>query len=183
MDAIKNQPAWDEALERVLAFLEALGPWSAEYRTRVALRIVKQARQRQGDNPEEEPVRLVMTEAFAELEKWFGEVLASSPDQSLPAGMLALEISEAGQRWPDAVLDGEIPAGLSESLGRISIRSGPDLALHRMISREMDYGAMETIAHETWHKFAWAPILRAAAVWTVIFFVALYAYGHFFPQS
>ncbi len=49
-----------------------------------------------------------------------------------------------------------------------------------MTPRPMDFGAMETIAQETWHRFAWAPILRAAVLWTAIFFAALYAYDQFF---
>ena len=67
-------------------------------------------------------------------------------------------------------------------LSRVSVRTGPDLAISSMTPREMDYGAMETIAKGTWHRFAWTPLLRAAGLWTAIFFVALYAYDRFHPQ-
>ena len=50
-----------------------------------------------------------------------------------------------------------------------------------MTPREMDYGAMNH-AQETWHKFSWAPLVRAAGIWTAIFFVALYLHDRFFPQ-
>ena len=44
------------------------------------------------------------------------------------------------------------------------------------------YGAMEVIAQGTWHQFAWTPLVQAAALWTAIFFVALYLYDTFFPR-
>jgi hypothetical protein len=51
-----------------------------------------------------------------------------------------------------------------------------------MTPREMDYGAMETIAQETWHKFSWLPLARTAGIWTAIFFFARYLHDRFFLQ-
>ncbi|HRJ72083.1 MAG TPA: hypothetical protein PLS03_07645, partial [Terrimicrobiaceae bacterium] len=91
-------------------------------------------------------------------------------------------VSGASERWPDAVLNGPPAPELRRALADAVPRAAPDLAISRMIPREMDFGAMETLAQETWHQFAWAPLLRAAALWTAIFFAALYIYDRFFAS-
>jgi len=182
MDAVTSQKAWDEALERLLAYLAAINAGGVEHRTRVAMHLIEKARRLHANTPDVAPVKVVMDVAATEIEQWFANTLPG-PDSSATLGIVAAWMTDAPRRWPDALLAAEPPGELREAFARVTVRTGPDLSLVSMTSREMDYGAMETIAQQTWHQFGWLPILRAAALWTGIFFLALYAYDRFFPQS
>jgi len=185
MDTLNVQANWDEAMARLLAFFAALELGGVEHRTRLATRVLDEARRRHEQNPDLAPVETAMDVAAESLEQWFAEALGSShlrPASRVAAGLFALRVTDAAKHWPDAVLGGPPPPELKAVLSRVSTSTGPDLAISSMTPREMDYGAMEVIAQETWHQFAWAPILQAAALWTAIFFVALYLYDTLFPQ-
>jgi ABC-type antimicrobial peptide transport system ATPase subunit len=178
MDAVDAR--WDDALKRLQAYLGELEVGGAEHRTRVALRLLDQARQTVEGR---DPVEHTLTLAQGELMGWFGQALEGS---SLPAnrkiawGLMAWRMVGGAARWPNVMLDGAPPEEVKRVLVEVSLQAAPDLAVSRMISRDMDYGAMETLAQETWHQFAWAPLLRAAALWTAIFFASLYIYDRFF---
>lgn len=173
---------WNEALERLVAYLASVGVSGSERRMRLALELLDRARQ---GSPAGPPVESAMREAIAAVDGWFGEALDGAsgdfPDR-IAAGLAALRVSGASERWPDAVLNGPPAPELRRALADAVPRAAPDLAISRMIPREMDFGAMETLAQETWHQFAWAPLLRAAALWTAIFFAALYIYDRFFAS-
>lgn len=185
MDPLATAAAWDEAMSRLLSFLAAMHIGGVEHRTRVALTIVDEARKQHALKPEKAPVEHTMNIALQSIEKWFGEALENvemPASRRVAAGIVGLRVTDAVNRWPNAVLDGPPPADLKATLARVSFRTGPDLAVSSMTPRAMDYGAMETIAQETWHRFAWAPIVRAAAIWTAIFFAALYTYDYIYPR-
>ncbi|HEY5705077.1 MAG TPA: hypothetical protein VIS96_05845 [Terrimicrobiaceae bacterium] len=182
MDAVNAQTEWDEAMARVLAFFSTLRIGGVEHRVRIALRIVEEARRRHEKDRSLAPVEAAMDVAAESLDHWFAKSLGGSPDRRVAAGLVALEITDAGARFPNALLSGDPPEELKAMLSGVSVHTGPDLAISSMTPREMDYGAMEVIAQETWHRFDWTPLLRAAAVWTAIFFFALYTYDRFFPQ-
>lgn len=177
MDAVKNQPAWDEATERVMAYFARLEMGGSEHRTRKTLEIIGRARGRCAAEPSLHPVEAAMAEAGEALRSWYGGVL---PGTAVETGMVAFLATGAGQAWPDAVLSDPPPADLAARLAGTSVSAGPALALSSMAAQDMNFGAMETLAQETWQKFDWAPVLRAAALWTAIFFLSLYAYDRFF---
>jgi hypothetical protein len=182
VDSVETTQAWDDALARLLAFLDEFEVGGAEHRTRVALRIVDEARTLGGEGA---PVQRVMRLIFAELDEWFGLALENTevpPERRFAAGAVALRAIPGSERWNESVLLAAPTDELKGLLARVSLRTGPELALSSMTSREMDYGAMETLAHETWHQFAWAPLLRAAAIWTAIFFLTLYIYDRYFAK-
>jgi len=185
MNTVSSREEWDEAAARLLAFFSVLELGGAEHRTRLSIRILDEARRRQALTPTLAPVEAAMDVAAESLEHWFGEALADSripPGKRMAAGLFAWRVTGAAARWPDAVLSGDPPAELKTILSSVSTSTGPDLAISSMTPREMDYGAMEVIAQETWHQFAWTPLLGAAALWTGIFFVALYVYDNFFMR-
>jgi hypothetical protein len=183
MDALNSQAEWDEAMARVLAFFSTLRVGGVEHRIRIALRILEEARRRHELDCRLAPVEVAMDVAADSLDRWFAEALVGEPpDRRVAAGLAALEITNAAERFRNAVLSEGPSEDLKAMLANVSVRTGPDLAISSMTPRDMDYGAMETIAHETWHRFDWGPLLRAVAVWTAIFFAALYAYDRLFPQ-
>lgn len=74
----------------------------------------------------------------------------------------------------------DLPNDLRQAFENVRAQTGPDLAFSSMTHREMDYGPLESLAQETWHRFAWAPLLKAVIFWTAIFFLALAIHDHFY---
>jgi hypothetical protein len=179
MDAVNSQAAWDEAAERVLAYFQALQVGGLEHRTRETLRVLEAARGRCAADPALPPVTAALTEAAESLRAWYADAV---PGASLEHGLAAALAVEAPQNWPDAVLSHPVPPALAARLAEARVSIGPELAPSSMAAREMNFGAMETIAQGTWQQFAWAPVLRAAALWTAIFFLALYTWDKFFAS-
>lgn len=183
MDAVIDSKAWDEALARLMTFLAAMEIGGLEHRTEMAMKIVTQARQTFDPASGKTPVEETMSTANAMLRDWFSKALelpASQGQSLISAGLFALRVTHVGERWPDCVLNGDPPEELKRELRSIHAMTGPDLSISSMTPREMDYGPLEDIAGETWHRFAWAPLVRAAIIWTVIFFAALAIHDHFF---
>lgn len=171
---------WDDALARVMAFLAKLQLSDLEHRVRSATRIIDKARFE--IVPGESPVEKSMEILFEEMDIWFSGVLPVPGSRGAASGVVSLRALGASERWPEAFLDGEPPEEIRKAVAGLSLATGPDLSVSSMVPREMDFGAMEVVAHETWHQFAWGPIVRAAIIWTVIFFALLYAYEHFFAS-
>jgi hypothetical protein len=182
MDALKNHEAgWDEALIRLLTYFEAMDLGGIEHRTRCALEIVNEARA--DSSAHASPVERCMDRAAQKLGEWFGEALGSSTgptSNKLTAGLLAWKVTGGSEFWGDIILSAPPPQALRQAFSGVRAQTGPDLSISSMTSREMDYGPMENLAQETWHRFAWAPLLRAVILWTAIFFAALAIDDHFF---
>jgi hypothetical protein len=171
MDAVNAQSRWDEATERVMAYYAALGLGGVEARTRETLRVIEAARSRCASDSTLFPVETAMEGAFDSLARWFAQL---APCLSVERGLAALQASGDLARWPD------VDETLRARLAKIPLIAAPEIDFSNMAARDMNFGALETIAHETWQKFDWGPVLRAAALWTAIFFLSLYAYDRFF---
>lgn len=178
MDAVDCQAAWNEATERVMTYLTCLQIGGFEHRTRQTLRIIERARERCAVESHAHPVEVAMAEATSALRTWYDGVLPGVP---LAAGVAAMLATGASATWPDAVLSEPTPDGLRRTLAAASLPLGPSLQLSGMSAKEMNFGALETIAQETWQKFEWGPVLRAAALWTAIFFLCLFLHDWLFP--
>lgn len=171
MDAVNDQSTWDEATERVAAYYGALELGGVESRTRETLRVIQTARARCATNPALPPVEASMNEAIDSLARWVNTVM---PEATLESGLTTLKAAGALGRWPET--NGGPQAALPGSV----VSSAPDIDFSSMAARDMNFGAIETIAQETWQKFNWGPVLGAAALWTAIFFLSLYVYDRFF---
>lgn len=179
METVKSAQ-WDEALSRLLTFLSSLEIGGVESRLRIAMRILDRAR---ATNPSD-PVNATLALFQSEMDQWFAQALddpAISADRRTALGLVALRLLPEPPDGLATFPTEPPPAELRAALKSISLRTGPDLALSSMTPQEMDFGAVEGLAQETWHQFAWGPLLRAAVIWTAIFFAALFAYDHFFP--
>ena len=179
MDAVNDQQAWDEAMGRVMAYLAALELGGVERRTRVAMSILDRARERCVRAAELPAAEAAMTETAETLRVWFAGIFPNDPETAFERGVVAMKATDAARRWPDAVLTDHPPLAMREALVAAAFPTAPDITLSSMAARDMDFGAMESIAQETWQQFKWAPVLQAAALWTAIFFIALYAYDRF----
>lgn len=170
-------------MSRLMAFLAALQIGGVEHRTRVALEMIDEARRLHAENPEVTPVEHTMQIAMQRIDEWFSAALdkVNIPTaRRVAAGIVGLRVTDGAIRWPGTVLGGPPSAELKAAMARVSFRTGPDLAVSSMTPRTMDYGAMETIAQETLHRFEWAPLVRALILWTAVFFITLAIYDNFF---
>ncbi len=185
MDAINAQQAWDEALERLMLLFESMDLGGIEHRHRTAFELIGHAKARFHSDPRLSTMEVTMDVVGERLESWFTQALgekAGRVKNRTAAGLLAWRVTGGSQRWGDILLVGEPPAELRHVFEKVRAQTGPDLAFSSMTHREMDYGPMESIAQETWHRFAWAPLLKAVIFWTFIFFLVLAIHDHFYLQ-
>ena len=183
MDAMTTQRDWDEALERLLLLFASMDLGGIEHRHRTALDLIAQAKQRFHPDLGLSTTEVTMDVVGEELECWFTTALGESADRvrnRTAAGLLAWRVTGGSERWGDVLLAGDSPTDLRLAFKNVRAQTGPDLTFSSMTHREMDYGPMESLAQETWHRFAWAPLLKAVVFWTAIFFLALAIHDHFF---
>jgi hypothetical protein len=174
-----DRPAWNEALERVEDYLKRMGVTDSLHRVRICLEILDQAKREHAAEANFAPVTLAMRALRHRMHEWFAGQLDAhdeARDRVSAAGRVALLTSDLAKQWPEKFLARQTPAELRAAMEASPVRTGPDLMLSSMTPREMDYGALEDIADETWHQFAWGPLLRASLFWTGIFFLALWFY-------
>ncbi len=169
MGAMSEQSIWDEATRRVMAYYAALGLGGVEARTRETLRVIEAARARCAADPALPPLEAAMTEALDSLARWVHTI---APGHDVESGLVALRAGGGLTRWP------QTDDRLREAVKQVA--AAPEIDISSMAARDMNFGAIQTIAHETWQKFDWGPVLRAAAIWTAIFFLSLYTYDRFF---
>jgi hypothetical protein len=182
MDAMTfSQDDWNEAVDRLFVLFETMDFGGIEHRTRVVMEIVGSVRAR--DLNGRAPVEACLDEVDERLKLWFQKALGDSAGQTknrIATGLLAWNVTGGSSRWGDVILAGEPPEELVRVFSGVRAQTGPDLAISSMTPREMDFGAIESLAQETWHQFAWAPLLRAAILWTIVFFVVLAIHDRFF---
>lgn len=164
MDTVENQ-----SLDQALRYLDRIGISDREQQLRIALELLARARKR-GDGSSATSV------LFGHADEWFAAAFATAPDPTMMARGVAM--LQAG-RADISTFPFEKP---TSDLSASKITHTPDLAVSNMTSEDIDFGAMEAVANETWHKFAWGPILRAAAIWTAIFFGSLALYEKLLGQ-
>ncbi len=174
---------WNAACLRLEDYLRAHRVQPRERLLRLSLELLEEARKLQEQGPSGSPVGTAMGLATTRTEAWFSRLLDESapPDSVLAArGRVAFFTSGADRRWPEAFLDPEPPRNMLAAVRAASVQAGPAMEFQSLIRREMDYGAMEDIARETWGQFSWGHVLRAFALWVAIFFIAYGAWLKFF---
>jgi hypothetical protein len=174
--------SWDEATRRVEAYLTAHRVAPRENLIRHVLAIVDAAREQHAPGTTTSPVETAMAIATERTDRWFAG-LSGAPDndpQASSRGRLAYFVSGCAERWPGTFLSEDPPPAMLEALRAKVVQAGPAMEFRSLIRREVDYGPMEDIARETWGQFSWGHVLRAFALWVVIFFAALGIYLRFF---
>lgn len=184
MDPLSETDAWNSACVRLEDYLRAYRVRDRPTSLRLALQILDQAREAHAARPDVSPVVLTMEMATALTESWFarlaGEDGISPASLRASRGHVAYFASGADKKWPSSFLDPDPPAELLAAVRAASLRAGPELEFTSLVRREVDYGPMEDIARETWEKFSWSHVLRAFAIWVLVFCAAYFSYLHFF---
>lgn len=98
---------WNAAYYRLEDYFRAHSVTHKIHESRTILRLVERAAVKHAADPTQDPTRLALEEAYAEIEEWFQRVL---PDQALPPerlsnlGRISMYLIDATERWPTVFL-------------------------------------------------------------------------------
>jgi hypothetical protein len=169
---------WDAACLRLEDYLRAHGVESRERLLSLTLEMIREARILHEQNPAQSPLQTTMELAIGRTDAWFC-TLAEVPENSART-RVAFFSPPIQAKWASAFLLPSPPGELLAEVRSAGIEAGPALDFQSVVRKEMNYGAMEDIARETWEQFSWSHVLRAFALWVVLFFAAYGAYLKFF---
>jgi hypothetical protein len=167
------QAAWNEAYERLLHFFGSFALRDHAHVSRLALRIVDEARARYEKDPVGDPAALAMELAQREIRDWFAtnlDVTGASAARVFANGYLILLLSRLPQAAPASFMASPLPYDLRQSLHQTLLVAGPDLNISSMTPRRIDYGPMLDLARQTWHRLDAKSIVVALLFWTGIYF-------------
>jgi len=175
--ASEDQKAWNEAYERLVHFLDTFALGDRAQVSRVALKLVDQARELHRSNPALNPTTVTMEQAQKLVYDWLATNLVGedrSPSGILARGYIALLISRMFLAAPVSFLASPLPENLRQSLRQTLLVTGPDLNISSMTPRHFDYGPMLGLARQTWHRFDLKSTFLALLFWAGVYGV-LYA--------
>ncbi len=173
--ACDDQLAWNQAYDRIHNFLNAFALSDHAQVSRLALKILDQAREIHQQDTSRDPTILVMEQAQKLVSAWLKISLddrARMPQQIFTAGYVAMLLNQTFRTSPIAFLVFPLPEHLRQSMHQTLVVTGPDLDISSMTPRPIDYGPMVEIAHNTWHQWNARSIFIAMLFWTGIYFVA-----------
>jgi hypothetical protein len=161
---------WNEAGERVSAYLRACRVSNPDLRRQLVRRIVDAAARRHADEPGRSPVELAAEETRRQVEAWTMRFLRR-PDNESPAhrfahARAAVLLADLPRLWPDGFLNPEEqPAEFGRLFETTYLQAGPELDFANMAPRPIDFGPVSDLADHTWKTFDKWPILRGAVTW------------------
>jgi hypothetical protein len=167
-----SEEPWNEAYDRLESFLKTFELADHAYVSQLAVDIFRQARDRHHEDPSRNPTALTIEQAQKRLANWLATNLDGqnkSPADTLPAGTIALLLSQVYQTAPTAFLANPVPEELRQALRETLLVTGPDLNVSSMTPRHLDYGPMLQLARQTWHKWNVAEIVIAFAFWAGVY--------------
>jgi hypothetical protein len=172
----KLESDWEAACLRLEDFLRAYGVEPRERLLSLTIELLAEAKRihQPGKLPLETTMELVLERTGT----WFSG-LAGSPEKASRSKVAFFSIP-VQDRWAGDFLSPSPPPGLVAEVRAASHEAGPALDFQSLVRKEMDYGAMEDIARETWDQFSWSHVLRAFVFWLVLFFLAYGVYLKFF---
>ena len=169
---------WDVACMRLEDYLRAHGVQPRERLLVLTLEIIREARASHLKTPARSPMQTTMELAIGRTDEWFA-MLAGSEENSVRA-RVAFFSPAIHRKWASVFLAPSPPGELLAEVRNAGTRAGPELDFQSLIRKEMNYGAMEDIARETWDQFSWRHVLRAFVLWLAIFLAAYGLYLTYF---
>jgi hypothetical protein len=150
---------WNSAYYRLEDYFRAHRVTNKVHQSQIILRILQRAAARHAQSPGEPPTKLALEEAYAEMDRWFQQLIA---DPELPLqrasimGRVSMHILDAPDRWPNVFLaqDALLPPDFRAAMRESSIRSGPDLAVSSMVPRPLDASPVAELLDETWERLS-----------------------------
>lgn len=168
---------WDEAFEKVEHYLRACRVASRLHRARLTALILQRVIEKRDAAILQAPPdtlfpplsSLAIEEARDLITKWMGNLLPPRSDErpyTLAEGFLALYLSDAPMRWPNAFLNPQMsPPGFAETLHARLVKTGPELEVSSMVPRPLDRGLIPDLADSAMGTFDRFPILRLLFAW------------------
>ncbi|MEI9999493.1 MAG: hypothetical protein WDO13_10160 [Verrucomicrobiota bacterium] len=181
MATISDQPAqrqaeeaWNEAYDRLVAYLKTFELGDHAYVSQLALNLLTEAKEKHRAGAAEDPTTLTLHLAQKHLADWLAATLGqqnASPSHVLPTGYIAILLSQAYRKAPTAFLAEPLPEDLRQALRATLLVTGPDLNVSSMTPRHLDYGPMLQFARQTWHRVDARELLVAVLFWTLVYSV------------
>jgi hypothetical protein len=169
---------WDAACLRLEDYLRAHGVEPRERLLSLTLEMMHEAKRHHSQDPGKSALETTMDLAMAKTNAWFS-ALAGSPEKASRARVAFFSIP-IQSKWASAFLSPSPHGELVAQIRAASHEAGPALDFQSLVRKEMNYGAMENIARETWDQFSWSHVLRAFVIWVVVFLAAYGIYLRFF---
>jgi len=166
--------AWNQAHDRTFHFLNAFAIEDRSHLFRMVLDLLKQAREKQRQNPEIDPTSLAIGLTRQEIASWLAANLGESedsPSEVLRKGYVALLLSPMFRGDSSIFLRSQLPPDFQSSLRHALLVTGPDLDVSSMTPRPLDYGPMLGLARETWHRWDKKTVVTALLLWSGIYLV------------
>ena len=170
----KLSAGWDAACLRLEDFLRAHNVEPRERLLALTLALLGEAKSLHATTPDVSPIACTMAHVTQVSDAWFA-ALAGDPERIARA-----KVAYFSSGRNDLFLDPSPPPEFVAAIRGAAIEAGPTLEFQSLLRKEVDYGAMEEIARETWDQFSWGHVLRAFLLWMAIFFAAWAAYLRFF---
>lgn len=155
---------WNEAYARLSDYLRAHRIQSRLHQTSLVLETLRRAAKTHALHPEFSPTQTAMHEARKMQKLWLHDIVG---DLNLPEGRLeangrvAFLMADGPRRWPDFFLKRDnLPPDMVQAMRRRVEQSGPDLAVSRMVPREIELGFIPEIADDVFEMFEKYPLLR-----------------------
>lgn len=171
----KLSAEWDAACLRLEDFLRAHNVEPRERLLALTLELLAEAKSRHAGSAGGSPLACTMAHVSQVSDAWFA-ALAGDPEKVARA-----KVAYFSSGRNDLFLDPSPPPEFVAAIRGAAIEAGPALEFQSLLRQEVDYGAMKSIARETWDQFSWGHVLRAFLLWMAIFFAAWAAYLRFFP--
>src|ERR1700760_1270853 len=109
---MSTTPDWNQAYDRLQAFLRTFELRDHAYVSKLSLEIFEEAKKRHAAEPSRDPTALTLDVAHARLTDWIPTNLNQqnkSRSHVLPAGYVALLLSRVNQTSPQAFLASSLP--------------------------------------------------------------------------
>ncbi|MEI6034910.1 MAG: hypothetical protein WCS65_11600 [Verrucomicrobiae bacterium] len=172
MEELARDLAWDEACIRLEDYLRAHAVVPRERLLALTLQILQEAKAlHQRDSS---PLECTMALAVKKSDEWFA-MLAGDPSKTSRARSAYFSSGRS-----DLFLAPSPPEDFVSAIRSAGREAGPALEFQSILRKEVDYGAMEDIARETWEQFSWRHVLQAFVLWLAIFLAAWASYLRFF---
>jgi hypothetical protein len=163
---------WNEAYNRLDAYLNALHISYRPEVARLALQLLEQAREQYRQDSSGDRTRIVMLEAQKLVSEWLAQNLGEqnlSPLEINASGGVALLLSRITQTNPAAFLAFPPSDELRQSMRSTLLFTGPDLRVSSMTPRPLDYGPMLHLAKRTWHRWNGREIAITLSFWVGVY--------------
>lgn len=173
-DARAKEQAWNEAHDRLVAYLKTFELDDHVYVSQLALDLLHQAQEKSRADATGDPTTLTLDLAQKKLVDWLASNLekkGGSTSHVLATGYIALLLSRLYRNAPASFLATPVPDDVRQSLRHTLIVTGPDLEVSSMTPRHLDYGPMLQFARQTWHRFELKEVVIALLFWGGVYTV------------